>query len=114
MSAGADPAPVTPVTPSLSRRATLPSKPTAKPEIDPLPVFAVYANRPSGVTATQHADVCLVRTDALIVRTLPSSSTSYEERALCPAAAPNASETITRSRRPNANPNGVVPDEAWT
>lgn len=62
------------------------------------------------MTTTQHAArSCAANTEGLIVSRTPSRPTSYDDRAL--AAPPKASETISRPRVSNANPNGVAPFE---
>src|SRR5947207_6894976 len=88
-----------------------PSLSTENVEIESLAAFAVNAKRPSFVTATQQAAACVVGTDLLIAVRVPSFESSYEDAAEI-GAAPAASDTTRSPCRPNAKPNGVIPDEA--
>src|SRR5437868_8750941 len=89
-----------------------PSLAIANVEIELLAAFAVKAQRPFLVTATQHAAACVVGADAVIRVSVPSAFSWYEDAADRPAAAPAASETTSSSRSPKAKPNGVEPEEA--
>src|SRR5437879_5005511 len=84
----------------------------AKVEIELLAAFAVKAQRPFLVTATQQAAACVVGAEPVISVRVPSALSWYEDAAERPAGAPAASETTSSSRLPNAKPNGVEPDEA--
>src|SRR3569832_2333954 len=87
---------------------------TSNPVTDALPVLAAYANLPLFVTATQHAAVSVVGTDALTTASAPLVPSVYEDTALALTPPPNASETMSTPCWLNANPNGVCPADAFT
>src|SRR2546430_871019 len=88
-----------------------PSLAIANVEMESLAVFAVKAQRPLFVTATQQAAACVVAAEPVIKVNEPSAFSWYEDAAERPAGAPAASETTSSSRSPNAKPKGVEPDE---
>ena len=65
------------------------------------------------MSTTQHAAVCVSSTEPLIICSVPSAFTRYEEVALAPGTMLKASATtITPSLR-KAKPNGSIPTEAF-
>src|SRR6266576_4288163 len=98
------PAPINAVPPFASTRPIAPSGAIAKADTEPLPL-PVKPRRPSLVTTAQHGAPWCVSTALLTTWRSPPRPRMYDDAE--PGAA--ASDTSSRSRRPNANPNGVPP-----
>src|SRR4051794_16922980 len=90
-----------------SSSARLPSCPTEKLLIVPLPPFAVYAKRLFFETTSQQGAPSPVAT-ALLITVAPAAATSYED------AVPPASEESRWPLLSKSKPNGVEPPEGET